>query len=59
MNFYAAKKDLEQVFPIARIIAENNVGIRENFEGAAVGDLQQRIAIRAGDDNLAWFNGIA
>src|SRR6266849_1392262 len=40
LNFHAPEKNLEQVFPITGIIAENNAGVLEYFKGTAIGDLQ-------------------
>jgi len=52
LDFYPAEKYFQQILPIAGIIAENDAGILENFEGAAIGNLKNGITFSASDDDL-------
>ncbi len=40
LDLYATEKNLEQVFPVPRIITENHARAWKNFESAAIGNLQ-------------------
>src|SRR5581483_1220816 len=41
------QEQIDQVAPVARVLPEHETGIRINLDGAAVGDLQYGVAVRA------------
>ena len=59
LNFNLAEHDLKQIFPIAAIIAEDHLGIGVDVKCAAVGDMENGIAVSPGNDGLLWLNRIA
>ena len=58
-HLHASEPDVQQMLPIAGRFAEDDLRIREDFEGAAVGDFEARIAVGAGDDQLLRLHRVA
>ena len=52
VDFHAPDHNVQQVFPRRRIGAEHDLRVGEDFEGAAVGDLEPGVTIRSGLDHL-------
>src|SRR5580704_4908404 len=59
VNLYPSGQNVQQIAPIAGVLAEDNIRVRIDFESAAIGNLELRVAVSTGDDNLLDLNLIA
>ncbi len=59
VNADAAHQDVEEVLPVGRVLAEHHAGVRKYLKSTAVGNLQQRVAVGSGQDQVANLHGIA
>ena len=59
VDLHASQQDIQQVPPGAGILAEDDPRVGENFEGTAVGNLEDRETVWSGYDDLARLHRIA
>ena len=59
VDSHSSHDNIQQIFPIRRILAEDDVGIRKHLKSAPVGNLKHRVAIYSSDDDLFHQNAIA
>lgn len=59
MDSYTPHQYVQQIAPVWRILAEDNVRVRIDLEGTAVGNLELRGTVRSGDDDLLYLDAIA
>ena len=59
VDFHPADQYIEQVSPVSGILSKDDVGVRINLEGTAIGNLELRETVWTGDDNLPGLHFVA
>ena len=59
MHANGADDQVQQILPIAVILAEHHLGVGHHFNGAAIGNLQHGVAVGAADDGLGYLDRVA
>src|SRR3981081_2512430 len=59
VDFHSSNQNIQQVTPIPRILAEDDIGIRIDLESAPVGNLELREAVWTGYDALPHLHFLA
>ena len=56
---HPADQDIQQIAPVAGILTEDNIGVRIDFKSTPIGNLELRIAVWTGDNDLLDLHLVA
>src|ERR1700737_4477469 len=59
VDFHPSDQNIQQIAPVSGILSKDNIGVRIDFKVASIGNLEVRIAVWTGDNDLPRLHLIA